>query len=210
MDEPSKGPRDHILDAASAVFAENGFAGARVDVIAERAAVNKAMLYYHVGDKRALYAAVLMRNFDYVQGAVDAALTVQGSARTRLEAVVTALSQVVQDHPDHPRIVLREIASGGVHLSPEVLARMLDVVAVVRDLLEVGMASGEFRRLDPVLTHFTIVGALVFLNATAPVRRRAVELWPDIDLPDPATDIGGFLNDMLLDGIAVAHQSGGR
>lgn len=210
MDPPSKGPRDRILDAASAVFAERGFAGARVDAIAERAAVNKAMLYYHVGDKMALYAAVLMRNFDHVQGAVDRALTVQGSARTRLEAVVTALTQVVQDHPDHPRIVLREIASGGVHLPPEVLARMLDVVAVVRDLLEDGMASSEFRRLDPVLTHFTIVGALVFLNATAPVRRRAVELWPDIDLPDSAADIGGFLNDMLLDGIAVAYQSGGR
>ena len=202
MDPPSKGPRDRILDAASAVFAENGFAGARVDAIAERAAVNKAMLYYHVGDKMALYAAVLMRNFDHVQGAVDRALTVQGSARTRLEAVVTALTQVVQDHPDHPRIVLREIASGGVHLPPEVLARMLEVVGVVRDLLREGIESGEFRRLDPVLTHLTIVGALVFLNATKPIRERAAALGPDLELPEPTADVAGFLSDMLLDGVA--------
>ncbi|HSN67988.1 MAG TPA: helix-turn-helix domain-containing protein, partial [Thermoanaerobaculia bacterium] len=42
-------PRDQILTAAAAVFAEVGYAGARVDEIAERAGVNKAMLYYHVG-----------------------------------------------------------------------------------------------------------------------------------------------------------------
>ena len=66
--------RDRILDAASAVFAELGFAGARVDDIAERAGVNKAMLYYHVGDKQALYSAVLLRNFDRVRTALDDAL----------------------------------------------------------------------------------------------------------------------------------------
>ena len=52
-------PRDAILDAASAEFAERGFAGARVDEIAARAGVNKAMLYYRIGDKQTLYNAVL-------------------------------------------------------------------------------------------------------------------------------------------------------
>ncbi|HVR42592.1 MAG TPA: helix-turn-helix domain-containing protein, partial [Thermoanaerobaculia bacterium] len=47
----SANPRDHILDVAAAVFAEQGFAGARIDEIARRAGVNKAMLYYRVGNK---------------------------------------------------------------------------------------------------------------------------------------------------------------
>ena len=42
-----------ILAAAKEVFAEVGFAGARVDEIARRADVNKASLYYHIGDKKA-------------------------------------------------------------------------------------------------------------------------------------------------------------
>jgi TetR/AcrR family transcriptional regulator len=204
------GPSDRILDAASSVFAEAGFAGARIDEIAARAGVNKAMLYYHVGDKRALYTAVFLRNLERVQAAVDEALTAPGSARFRLESVITALTKVVQKLPDHPRIVLREIASGAGDLPPEVLARMLEVVDVVRRLLEEGTAGGEFRPLDPVLTHLSIIGAIVFLNATAPIRERAAALGPGFDIPEPTADVAAFLNAMLLDGIAAPSGKGVR
>ena len=50
---------DTILRAATAVFAELGYAGARVDEIARRAGVNKATIYYRIGDKRELYARAL-------------------------------------------------------------------------------------------------------------------------------------------------------
>ena len=207
--EPMTTPRDAILDAASAEFADHGFAGARVDEIAARAGVNKAMLYYRIGDKQTLYNAVLMRNFDRVSAAVEGALATGGNARHRLEAVVGAITRMVQDHPDHPRIVLREIASGAVHLPPEVLARMLEVVDVVRGLLMEGRAAGEFRDLDPVLAHLTIVGSVVFLNATAPIRTRAAELVPERSLPEPTTDISAFLSTLLLDGLATKPESGG-
>jgi TetR/AcrR family transcriptional regulator len=206
LDSSLPNPRERILDAASAVFAEAGFAGARIDEIASRAAVNKAMLYYHVGDKRALYTAVLTRNFDRVRAAVDDALTAAGPARGRLEAVITALTEVVQRHPDHPRIVLREIASGAANLPPEALGRMLEIVGVVHDVIEEGIAGGEFRRLDPVLTHLTIVGALVFLNATAPIRKRAAEFDLGFALPEPATDVAAFLKDMFLEGVAARGE----
>lgn len=201
--------RDRILDAASAVFAERGFEGARVDDIASRAGVNKAMLYYHVGDKTALYSAVLLRNFGRVRVALDEALASGGTARQRLEAVITALTSMVQRHPDHPRMMLREIASGAASLEPEVLAAMLEVVGVVRALIAEGTAAGEFRAIDPVLTHLTLVGAVVFLNATMPIRDRAAALGPPFSLPEPTTDIARFINVMLIDGLAAERPSGG-
>lgn len=51
--------RERILFAALKEFASRGFAGARVDRIARRAAVNKRMLYHYFGDKAALFRAVL-------------------------------------------------------------------------------------------------------------------------------------------------------
>ena len=201
--------RDRILDAAAVVFAENGFAGSRVDEIAARAGINKAMLYYHVGDKTALYTAVLLRNFQRVRSAIDQALAAEGAPRRRLEAVITALTTMVQSYPDHPRIMLREIASGAANLEPDVVVAMLEVVGVVRDLIAEGTAAGEFRELDPVLTHLTLVGAVLFLNAMAPIRERAAALGPDFSLPEPASDIAGFLNHMLLDGLASQPTSGG-
>ena len=53
--------RERILSAALKEFAVNGFAGARVDAIARRAAINKRMLYHYYGDKEGLFRAVLRR-----------------------------------------------------------------------------------------------------------------------------------------------------
>jgi AcrR family transcriptional regulator len=51
--------RERILSAALKEFAAAGFAGARVDMIARRAAVNKRMLYHYFGDKEHLFREVL-------------------------------------------------------------------------------------------------------------------------------------------------------
>ena len=53
--------RERILSAALKEFAANGFAGTRVDAIAQRAAINKRMLYHYFGSKEGLFRAVLRR-----------------------------------------------------------------------------------------------------------------------------------------------------
>ncbi len=53
--------RERILAAALKEFSAYGFAGARVDSIAQRAKINKRMLYHYFGDKEALFRAVLRR-----------------------------------------------------------------------------------------------------------------------------------------------------
>lgn len=53
--------RARILEAALREFATHGFAGARVDMIAKAASINKRMLYHYFGDKEALFREVLRR-----------------------------------------------------------------------------------------------------------------------------------------------------
>jgi AcrR family transcriptional regulator len=201
-DHPSPA-QQKILDAASAVFAEEGFAGARVDEIARRAGVNKAMLYYHVGNKLALYTAVLTRNFDRMEGTLSEGFAAHGSARERLESIISGVCRVLRALPDHPRIVLREFASGGANLQPEVLERMVSLLGMVRTLLSEGVRSEEFRATDPVMTHLTLVGAALVLNAAPPLRQRVSEIDPDIGAPDDTAEVGAFLADLLLHGIAT-------
>ena len=54
-----KRSRERILAAALEEFAAKGFAGARVDSIARRAAINKRMLYHYFGNKEHLFREVL-------------------------------------------------------------------------------------------------------------------------------------------------------
>ncbi len=63
----SAATRERILEAATRVFAERGFSGARVRGIAGEAKANVATLSYHFGDKRGLYMAVVERHFEQVQ-----------------------------------------------------------------------------------------------------------------------------------------------
>ena len=192
-----------ILDAASKEFADWGFAGARVDEIALRAGVNKALLYYHVGNKQTLYTAVLMRNFNRIEDALADAMAPGGSTRNRLSSVISAITRMMREHPDHPRIVLREFASAGGNLKPEVLERMARVLGAVGDILADGVRNGEFRSTDPVLTHLTLIGASLVLNAIAPLRNRVAEIGPDIPFPDDDVDVAAFLTDLLQNGIAA-------
>jgi len=53
--------QERILAAALKEFADRGFAGARVNVIARRAAINKRMLYHYFGNKEGLFRAILRR-----------------------------------------------------------------------------------------------------------------------------------------------------
>ena len=64
--------RERILAAALKEFAAKGFAGARVDVIARRANINKRMLYHYFGDKEELFKAVLRRKISERQSWAEA------------------------------------------------------------------------------------------------------------------------------------------
>jgi TetR/AcrR family transcriptional regulator len=63
--------RERILSAALQEFAANGFAGARVDAIARRAAINKRMLYHYFGNKEHLFREVLRRKIAERQASAE-------------------------------------------------------------------------------------------------------------------------------------------
>lgn len=208
LGDPDETPRDHILDVAAKVFAELGFHGARVDEIARRAGVNKAMLYYRVGDKAALYAAVLSRSFRRAQAAIEAGLVTAASPVDRMRALIAAIVNTALDMPEMPRIMLREIAAGGDSLPTDSMAEMGALLGLVRSVLEEGASSGVFRPVQPVLTHLTILGTVAFMTATLPLRERMAEVGVDAAAPATAEELAAFLSDLVLHGLA-AHSNGG-
>jgi AcrR family transcriptional regulator len=66
-----KRTRERILSAALKEFAAKGFAGARVDAIARRAAINKRMLYHYFGNKEHLFRQVLRRKITERQASAE-------------------------------------------------------------------------------------------------------------------------------------------
>jgi TetR/AcrR family transcriptional regulator len=206
-------PRQHILHVAAEVFASSGFAGARVDDIARRARINKAMLYYYVGDKRALYTAVLLETIDHALARIDEALGAAGSAEERLRVIITSVAHAAQENPHFGPLMLRELASGGHAIPDAVIRRMARLFRTVAETLAAGEHASQFRNVDPVMTHMSIMGSVLVLTAGAPIRRRIRDVvgGPKASFVDrSAADIATHVSDLVLEGLQKRSRTPAR
>ncbi len=194
-----------ILDAAAEEFGRVGFSGAKVEAIARRAGINKAGLYYHVGNKEQLYEAVLLRLFGQVAGTLEEAGRPGADPAAAIGALARAMAGLFARLPMLPRIMAMEMASGGANMPAAALAEFRRIFTVTRDLLAQGRASGSLRPVEPVLVHLTLVGTLVVYSLSEPLRHRFADAARDLglrlDLPlDAAAD---FLAGVLGRGLAA-------
>ncbi|HYI08084.1 MAG TPA: TetR/AcrR family transcriptional regulator [Thermoanaerobaculia bacterium] len=199
--------RGRILAAATDVFASIGYEGARVDDIAARAGINKAMLYYHVGDKERLYATVLVDTIANVQESLLAAVAQAETPEEKLKCVFDTFAGFGTEHPQFIPIMLREVASGGAALPDEMLLRMAGVFRIVSDVLADGRASKVFRPTDPLLTHVSLVGSMMFLVASQPIRARLSKV-AGVEHTHTLDDLARHTANLFLHGLSVAPPPG--
>jgi TetR/AcrR family transcriptional regulator len=168
--------RAAILRAAVEEFAEHGIAGARTDAIAREARVNKALLYYYFKDKETLYGAVLDDAFLGLKAAVFGVLQSDLAPREKILAYVCAYFDFVATHRTYPRLMQREMMRAKEGASPHIeriTKNYFEPIFVgVRQLIEKGIAEGEFRPVDPV--HFipSMISVIVFYFSGSPVMRK--------------------------------------
>lgn len=167
--------RQAILEAATREFASEGLAGARTDAIARAARVNKALLYYYFRDKEGLYAAVLDDAFgDLLSKLIEVLDRDLPPGHKLLTYALTHFNHVAA-HPHYRRLVQHEMARAGAghsqHLPLLVEQFFRPLMERVHAVLREGIASGEFRQVDP--RHFmqSMIAVVVFYFTSIPVIR---------------------------------------
>jgi TetR/AcrR family transcriptional regulator len=177
MPRPARVSPDRILDAAALEFARRGFAGARVDQIARRARVNKAMLYYHFSSKANLYRTLLRRMFGLAAQRLNAIIALhEAPASDKLHRAIAAMASLIEEHAFFPAIMLREVAEGGAHLDRETLATLAAVPRAFGAIVQQGVNEGEFRDVHPVFAYFSMMAPVVFYLAGAEIRKEISSL----------------------------------
>src|SRR6188472_963412 len=152
------GTRPRILAAAADEFGARGFAATTVDRIARRARVNKAMIYYHFPNKRALYNRIMRDLFVPVTDRVHEAMQQGGPPAQKLDRVIDTLVRSIDESSYFLPIFLREIADGGAHLGPEELGLVAGIFSAVRGVISEGVEQQSFEPVHPALAHFTLIG----------------------------------------------------
>jgi AcrR family transcriptional regulator len=164
--------RQRILDAARDEFARYGTTGARIDRIARAARANKRMLYYHVGNKDALYLEVLEGAYAHIREA-------ERKLHLGALAPAAAIARLIEftwdyflENPEFMALLNNENLHRARYLkrSKKVKGMHSPFVSLLADILRKGAASGEFRAgIDPVQLYISIASLSYFYlsnNAT--------------------------------------------
>jgi len=161
-----------IIAAARDVFSTHGFSGSTVDGIAQAAGVNKATLYYQIGDKETLYAEVVR---GVIGGAADNIEQDLKQAQTpidMLKVYIRNMARAADRNPWMPRIMMWELASGGGNLPEAALQAFARILGILDHILGEGSRRGVFNKTDPVVLHMMVMGAFALYKTSFPIRSR--------------------------------------
>lgn len=135
--EPDRS-RERILEAATELFAQKGYAGTGVDELAARAEIAKTALYYHFGNKEGLLSAVLERAATaWIEG-IRVASSQAGDPLGRLDRALAGMRAMVEEKPWIMKL-LQLLALEVAEQKPEVRETLRTIVRRARDSFTEGM-----------------------------------------------------------------------
>lgn len=158
-----------ILDAAAAVFMKQGFAATSLDDISDNyGGASKGIIYYHFRSKTNLFFAVQRRAMELTRHAIAGIATGTGSPRVRLEQMSVAHTLLMMGHLDYLRVAAQGVEMQlGSRTTEEERQEIASVIALrdsneklYLDVIQAGVKSGDFRKVDPRIAVKPLLGAL--------------------------------------------------
>ena len=160
---PAERPQE-ILAAALDLFVEKGFAATRLDDVALKAGLSKAAIYLYFEDKTALFKGVVRQAVAANLVAVETMLRAhRGPAGELIARILEFMAGRIDETPIAlvAKVVLAESRAfpeiGQFYLK-EVIGRGLPLL---EGLIARGVATGEFRKVDPGLSARSVIGPML-------------------------------------------------
>ena len=100
---------EQILDAAKDVFQSKGMDGARMQEIADKAGINKAMLHYYYRSKQLLFEAVFKNAFSLFAPQLNAILNDDSSIEDKIKNFTSNYISFIIKHPYLPNFIIQEL-----------------------------------------------------------------------------------------------------
>ncbi|MDQ6881731.1 MAG: TetR family transcriptional regulator [Pseudomonadota bacterium] len=154
-----------ILAAARHEFAEYGLGGARMDRIAERANLNKRLIYYYFADKEALFQAVLEQAYRDIREQERGLNLLDVAPAEALRRLVEFTWTYYLAHPEFLTLLNSANLHRARHLQGSRQAREMNspLIEMLAEILERGRKDGSFRGgVDPLQLYVSIAGLSYF------------------------------------------------
>ena len=155
--------RERLLETATALFAEKGYAGASVREIVEKAGVSRPVLYYYFKSKEGLFYAILEWAAGVQQNILNEIFEARGTVMERFIFLYRRVYEGIQQYKSL-YIMIHGLIYGPPQGVPEYdfasyQRHMLDAV---KRIYAEGVLSGEIRKVDAEEVAFLVLGLMDF------------------------------------------------
>jgi len=173
------GTEARILQAATEVFLNKGRDGARMQEIAEKAGINKALLHYYFRSKDRLYEEVFRKECGAYIGSFLASVPETEDMEVFLRFFIDHYIDRLAQRPQVVSFVLWEIQQGGERFG-RIIREFLfreenDARPFIVDIVARAVASGRIRKVDPIQFILSLLGVCVYPFVARPILERIVD-----------------------------------
>ena len=137
--------RAELVGVAARLFSQRGYHGTSMQDLGNELGLQRGSLYAHIGSKEELLFDVVDEGADRFLERGRQAVDRDGSASERLKALLVGHAETAAEHLDAATVFLNEWRYLSEELRSAVQAKRDGYEAMVRSIVENGIASGEFR-----------------------------------------------------------------
>ena len=155
--------RERLLETATELFAEKGYAGASVREIVEKAGVSKPVLYYYFKSKEGLFYAILEWAADVQQNILNEIFEARGTILERFIFLYRRVHEGIQQYKSL-YIMIHGLIYGPPEGVPEYdfASFQRNMLDAVKQIYTEGLLSGEIRNADAEEVAFLVLGLMDF------------------------------------------------
>lgn len=150
--------KQEILQAAAQIFRQKGYHAASMQDIADAVHLQKASLYHHVESKQEILLTLLDHALDVLVADLEPIARSDAAPSAKLRQAIHAYISRLTGEADLAAVLLLEYRSLAPDLRARHIRRRDRFESLWREILQEGIACGEFRPVDVPLTAFAILG----------------------------------------------------
>lgn len=152
--------RGEIMRRAEQIFANVGYAGASLDMIADEVGIRRPSVLHHFGSKREIFNRVEQAIFEELGDRVEQATAACAAPFDRLMALLYCWLDFMTARPSAARIIMRNTSDPAARAGDPVEFAERVVVQFEAVLLE-GQRTGAFRAIDPAMVLNLLGGGIM-------------------------------------------------
>lgn len=153
---------EQILEAAKSIFQERGFAGARMQEIADQADINKSMLHYYFRSKDKLFQKVFQDSLLQFFPKIFKVLNSDLGLVPKIEKLVETYYDMFQRYPHLPRFIIHEMNQHPNRFKDFIKNIDLEIPAKFGKQIQAEIEAGQMRNIDPQEFIINTIGLCVF------------------------------------------------